>query len=428
MTDKVSHPVELIISSLNQQGLGIASWQGKEVQVPFTAVGERVLVEIIVEEANLISAKLLTRVQNGQDYIQAPCKHFEECGGCALQHLKPENYQQWKLQSLIAAFHQQGLKIDPAPLFSVPPKTRRRVNLIASKNVYGQLLLGFQRYRSHEIIDIQECPVMLPELERLINPLRQLLQAMLKKRQEIEVFLIKADNGIDLLLKAKMALSVQSRLLLTEFAGLNRLCRLEWRQEGKGFDLVYQEVAPLIYWQKIAIELPTEAFIQPTKASEAYMQELIGDYLRPAQKIADLFAGCGTFSFPLAKSGKTVHAIEGHISAIEAMNKAANRFQLTTKLTTECRNLAKYPLSMKELNMFDAVIFDPPRQGALPQMQQLALSHVPYVVAVSCNPETLARDLQILTQHGYRLEKIFPIDQFLWSTHLESVALLKRLT
>ena len=138
MTDKVSHTVELIIQSLNQQGLGIASWQGKEVLVPFTAAGDRVRVEIIAEEPNLISAKLLTRVQNGQDYIQAPCTHFEKCGGCALQHLKPENYQQWKWQSLIAAFQQYALTIDPSPLFSVPPKTRRRVNLIASKNVYGQ--------------------------------------------------------------------------------------------------------------------------------------------------------------------------------------------------------------------------------------------------------------------------------------------------
>lgn len=428
MTDKVSHTVELIIQSLNQQGLGIASWQGKEVRVPFTAAGDRVRVEIIAEEADFISAKLLTRLQNGQDYIQAPCSHFEKCGGCTLQHVKPETYQEWKWQSLIAAFQQYALTIDPSPLFSVSPKTRRRVNLIASKNVYGQLLLGFQRYRSHEIIDIQECPVMLPELERLLNPLRHILQAILKKRQEIEVFLIKADNGIDMLLKAKIVLSVQSRLLLTEFAGLNRLCRLTFQQEGKGFDMIYQETAPVIYWQQTALPLPPAAFIQPTKASENYMQELIGDYLRPAQKIADLFAGCGTFSFPLAKSGKTVHAIEGHMLAIEAMNKAANRFQLSARLTTECRNLAKHPLSMQELNMFDAVIFDPPRQGALPQMQQLAFSHVPYVVAVSCNPETLARDLQILTQHGYRLEKIFPVDQFLWSTHLEAVALLKRPT
>lgn len=428
MRDQVTHIAELIIEDLNPQGLGVSFWRGQELSIPFTGVGDRVQVEIISKKDSPAEVKLLSHLQNGPNYREAPCKHFEKCGGCALQHVKPALYQQWKLQSLTKAFRQHGLTINPDKLVSVPPKTRRRVNLIASKNNQGELLLGFHQYQSHEIIDIQECPVMLPELVQLLNPLRHLLHSVIKKRQEMEVFLTKADNGIDLLLKTKILLSMQSRLLLTEFASQNHLCRLMWQQESKGFDMIYQETAPLIYWQKVVLALPPASFIQPTKMSEIYMQQVMADYLKPVKKIADLFAGCGTFSFPLLQNGKTVYAVEGNMSAVEAMKKTANASQLAAKLTAECRNLAKHPLSTQELNRFEAVIFDPPRQGALPQMQPLALSTVPYVVAVSCNPETMARDLQILINQGYRLEKIFPIDQFLWSTHLEAVALLKRPT
>ncbi|TIP90357.1 MAG: class I SAM-dependent RNA methyltransferase, partial [Mesorhizobium sp.] len=175
----------------------------------------------------------------------------------------------------------------------------------------------------------------------------------------------------------------------------------------------------------IAVAVPPGAFLQATEAAEQAMADIVGRHLARAKKIADLFAGCGSFALRLAAKSE-IHAVEGDAAALLALDRAFRFASGLKRVTSERRDLFRRPLTFKELNAFDGIVFDPPRAGAEDQSKQIARSDVPLVAAVSCNPVTLARDLRILIDGGYALKSVTPIDQFLWSPHVEAVALLEK--
>jgi 23S rRNA (uracil1939-C5)-methyltransferase len=371
-----------------------------------------------------VTAEILAVEEAGRARRAAPCRHFGRCGGCALQHVDDWLYAEWKRGRVVEALRQQGLdEVSVAPLIRTAAGGRRRITLTA-RMAKGGAVLGFHAHESHDIVDLRECPVMLPALAALLAPLRQMLAQELPAGAQAEVTAIATATGVDLLLRAGHAPGRESRAALAAFAAAQKLARLSWQSGKEEPEPIALYRQPQLRFGDVAADPPPGAFLQASAEAERAMVELVAGAADKAKRVADLYAGCGTFTFPLAKNAK-VHAVEGDKDSLDALAAAARRASLG-RVTTERRDLARNPLQPDELKSFDTVVFDPPRAGAKAQCEMLAKSRVPRVIAVSCDPGSFARDARSLADGGYRLESVTPIDQFVWSPHVEIVAVFGR--
>lgn len=353
---------------------------------------------------------------HGPDHQAPPCRHFPDCGGCQLQHVADPAYADWAVARIVHAL--SGAGVTPGEVMPVhlsPPRSRRRASLRGVKRG-GQLVLGFNAEASHRIVDIRECHVLLPELFTLIAPLRGLLSAALKDGQGAGVTLTMTTTGIDLLLANVAATRLPEIERLTAFADEHDLARLSVENEG-GVEVIAERRTPLVRLGGVDVALPPAAFLQATDDGEAALVAAVLEATRGARKIADLFAGLGTFALPLSNDARVLAADAAGPAMLALKAAAVGRL-----LLTEHRDLFRNPLTVAELDRFDALVFDPPRAGAAAQVALLGASKVPCVVAVSCNPSTFARDAALLVGGGYRLERLWPVGQFRWSTHVELVA------
>ncbi|MDE2228616.1 MAG: class I SAM-dependent RNA methyltransferase [Alphaproteobacteria bacterium] len=413
--------IELAIESVGVRGDGVAYHDGKPVYVPFAAPGDRV-------RARLSAAKGETRgelveVLTAGSRAAPVCAHFGRCGGCALQHLSDGAYAAAKLGWLEGALAQHGFaNVDIAPLQRLAPGTRRRACLALARD--GEAVAGFHGRMSHAIVDMRECHVLHPALFALVEPLRRLAAALLPKKGTVAASLTLGDAGVDVLLEVPKVPGLEALEALARFAAEQDLARLSWRA-GHAFAPVAQRRPVRAVFAGVAVDLPADAFLQASSEADEALGALVLDAVDEPRRIADLYAGVGTFSFALARRAP-VHAVEGDAEAARALAQSAARANLADRVTVERRDLARRPLSAEELARFDAVVFDPPRTGAAPQSRALAQSTVPRVVAVSCNPATFARDARILADGGYALAHIAPVDSFVWSPHLELVARFER--
>lgn len=419
--------LELTIEVLGLRGDGVARLEdGTPVFVPYALPGERVRVRPRGERGDGFAARLLEVLEPGMDRAPPACRHFGSCGGCALQHLAPDSYRVWKEEVLRAALARQGFEeAEIAPLVEAEPGTRRRADFTALRRD-DDLLLGFNERESHRVIPIEECPVLDPAVMALVRPLRDLLARFFRKGDKADIVVNLTEAGPDLLLVTKAPLKLPAREALSAFAaeaGLARVSRALPKQGGA--ETIVELGKPIRTYGRTAVVLPPGAFQQATALGERTLTDFVLTALEGRKKVADLYAGCGAFTFALAEAGAAVHAVEGDAPSVEALSAAAKAGALN-KVTSERRDLAKRPLRVEELNRFDAVVFDPPRAGAKEQAAHLAESKVKTVVAVSCNPATFARDARILTEGGYILGSIQPVDQFLWSPHLELAAVFTR--
>jgi 23S rRNA (uracil1939-C5)-methyltransferase len=173
------------------------------------------------------------------------------------------------------------------------------------------------------------------------------------------------------------------------------------------------------------VTLPPGSFLQATVAGEETLARLVQERIGRAKHIVDLFCGVGPFALRLASQAR-VTAFDSDAGAVGALQKAAAMTPGLKPVKAEARDLFRRPLMPQELREIDAVVFDPPRQGAQAQAIQLAASKVPVVIAVSCNVTTFTRDIRLLIDGGYRLETVVPVDQFRHSPHVELVAKLVR--
>lgn len=384
--------------------------------VPFTVPGDRLRIERAGDYANVLEI-----VTPGPTRTAPKCRHFGICGGCALQHVQADAYRGWKREQVVHTLGQRGIHdVDVAPAIAVAPGTRRRAVLAAKVTSEG-LVLGFQERASHFIVNVLECPVLHPKLAELLPRLRESLKGELSARGQAEIGLTLTESGIDMTLGLPGAnVDVKQRLRLTKLAADLDLARLTVNEE-----LVAQSRPPLMRWANVDVAFPSGAFVQAVAEAEAAMQTLVIEYVGKAKRVADLFAGCGALTFPLART-TAVAAYDSEADAIAALGTAARATQGLKPVTAERRDLFRRPLLKPELDAFDAVVIDPPRAGAKAQFETLAKSSVRRVAAVSCNPATFARDARILIDGGYRLSRVTPIDQFLWSAHIELVALFER--
>jgi 23S rRNA (uracil1939-C5)-methyltransferase len=423
-----ARPATLRIARLGARGDGIAELAGRPVYVAGALPGELVEVVLGAPRGDGVAARLRTVLEPSPERRAPPCGHFGDCGGCALQHLADDAYGAWKHRQLAETLARAGLAPAPLlPLVRIAAATRRRVDLVAERR-RGRVRLGFHERASHRLVDIAHCSILRPSLQALLAPLRAALDQVLAEGTSADLLATDGDAGIDLLVRAPRSPTLAARQALAEFASAHDIARIAWQEPGQPVEPVVLLRRPVVSLAGIPVEPPPGAFLQASAEGEAALARAALALLPWRGRIADLHAGCGTFSFAIATAAPevTVRAMESDAPALDALLAAARREGLSDRITGERRDLAANPPQPAELSRFSAVLFDPPRAGAREVAAALARSAVARIVAVSCNPASFARDARLLVDGGYRLGQVTPIDQFVWSPHLELVAEFSR--
>lgn len=407
--------LEVEIERLGAKGDGVADGPEGPVFVPFALPGER--VRIAVEPGN-DRAGLIEVLEPSPDRIEPICPHFGACGGCALQHLEEGAYLHWKREQVIAALKSRGLEVEVDNVRAVPLGSRRRAVLALGRGRAG-LGLGYRRARSHDLIDVVVCPVLSPRIAMSLPKLKEALAPLLGGKREAKVSVTETGSGLDIVVEGVRPTPASMGAFAGKAASLG-VARLTADGES-----IAPGAPPEVDLSGAKVKLPPGAFLQASRAAETVLVGLVREGVGGAKRVADLFAGLGTVTFALAGDA-AIDAFEADEAALHALADAARRTPKLKPVRTFVRDLFRAPLGPKELRVYDAVVLDPPRAGASAQAQELAKSQVPKLVAVSCNPGTLARDLRILVDGGYRIARIVPVDQFLYSPHIEVVAHLVR--
>ena len=415
--------VELLVEGLGAQGDGIGQYRGSPVFLPLTVPGDHIRARLGVRRGAGREGRVVEWLGWGQGRADPPCTHFGHCGGCALQHLDAASYRTVKLGALRAALVRVG--IDPSlmqPLRIVPPARRRaRLGLVRPRNPRLPAHVGFRERFRHDLVDLRQCSVLEPTLFALVSELRVLTRNLLTPDAKAEVMLTRTDSGVDLLFEAADRPGAAALEALAGFAENCDLARIVWRSRAD--DILVVERRPVrVLLSGVAVSYPPGAFLQASAAAEAILVEEVLAGVGTRRPVLDLFAGLGTFTFALADGGP-VRAVDSDEDAITALARAAAD---RLGVTTERRDLARNPLPSEALAAYVAAVFDPPRAGALQQAEALANSTIATVVAVSCNPATFSRDAARLIAGGFRLERIVPVDQFVWTPHLELAAVFRR--
>ncbi len=361
----------------------------------------------------------------GPNHADPVCRHFPECGGCQLQHLSDGAYADYVRDRVAGALAGQGISaLEIAPAHVSPPNTRRRASLRVQR-LGGAIQIGFFTQGSHRIVDMRECHVLEPRLFALIAPLRALFASMLGKERAGSVDMTLVDQGVDVVLAGIAPKGLEQTESLLDFARDHALARL--MLDGADGPMTLWEPDPVsIRFGSLPVAFPPRAFLQATADGEAALVAEVRRGVGEAKMVADLFAGLGTFALSVADDvpGRKVYAAEAARDLLFALQGGGNR--LPGRIFPEHRDLFRRPLVPRELDRFDAVILDPPRAGAEDQVRELAASQTPRIVYVSCNPPSFARDAAALVEGGYVIERVKPVGQFRWSTHVELVATFGR--
>lgn len=419
--------LEVTVDRIGHGGDGIADDPSGRLYVPLTVPGDRVRVRRAQRLGDGHTADTIEILSPGPNRSTPPCPHFSTCGGCSLQHLSDSAYARWKRERLLLSLARARLDhCEVADLVRTSPGTRRRATFTAMRGpeAHSPVILGFNVRRGHNVVDLHSCNVVEPQIAALLPELRQLLMRLLSPNQRTQVSVTLLEGGLDVVLQWPDEPDLTIRQVLAEFAGAADLARLSWRlsADGEGEPIAQRRPLGSLFGDTF-VSVPPGTFLQASAEAEAALVRAVTAPLASAKLAADLFAGLGTFTFALTKVGVSVHAVDADRAALQALAGAARG---RPQISWEARDLFASPLHPSELRRFDAVVFDPPRSGARAQAEQLANSAVPIVIAVSCNPNSFVRDARILVEGGYRLQHITPVDQFVWSSHLELVAVFSR--
>jgi 23S rRNA (uracil1939-C5)-methyltransferase len=409
----------LVIDRVGHFGDGVALVDGGSVYVPYTLGGETVEVAPVPGH-HPDRRRLLAVERPSPERIIPFCKHFGVCGGCAIQHWESSHYSAWKRNLVVETLAQAKLACDVDPLIDAHGLGRRRITLHARMGAHEVLKVGFATANSHDIIPIDRCPILDPGLSGAIEAAWALAEPMIAVGKPLDIQITASENGLDVDIRGSGLLPAKIIATLSRVAEQHRLARLTRHGE-----LVLMRHPPTVAIGTARVTLPPGSFLQATVAGEETLATLVSERCKRARHIADLFCGVGPFALRLAADSK-ISAFDSDAGAVAALRKAAASASGLKPVKAEARDLFRRPLMPLELRDFDAVVFDPPRQGAQAQAQALAASKIPVVVAVSCNVATFARDARTLIDGGYRLEGVTPVDQFRHTPHVELVARFAR--
>ncbi|WP_424832162.1 class I SAM-dependent RNA methyltransferase [Ruegeria sp.] len=399
---------EFTILRLGHQGDGIAEGP---IYAPRTLPGEVVSGEVV--GGQLTDIRVLTPSEHR---VKAPCRHYKACGGCQLQHADDGFVADWKVEIVRNALAAQGLGTVMRPIHTSPDRSRRRATIAVRRTKKGTLA-GFHGRASETITEIPDCHLLDPALIAAIPVAKALAVLGGSRKGILAVTLTLSEGGLDVSVKGGKPLDGPLELALAQATEQHGLARLSWDAE-----VIAMRHSPTQRFGTVAVVPPPGAFLQATKDGEQALLQAVLQATEGAKRIVDLFAGCGTFSLPLAGAAE-VHAVEGEAEMTQALDQGwRNKAQGLKRVTTEARDLFRRPLMPDELKLFDAVVLDPPRAGAEAQVAELAQAQRPVIAYVSCNPVTFARDAKTLVNAGYTLEWVQVVDQFRWSSHTELAA------
>ena len=416
----------LAIAAMGAQGDGVGEREGAEgagpVFAPLTLPGERVAALIASDRAEVV--EILTA---SAERVAPPCPHFGDCGGCGLQHWASAPYLAWKVAQIRAALGRVHIETDILPAFAAPPASRRRLALHARRDGRAgrAVALGFKARRSWRLAAIETCVIADRRLVAALPLLRRLARPFLehpKSAPTLHVTL--TDTGLDIdvtgVERRSGGLSADARMRAARAAAEGNIARVTLAGE-----ILYQARPALVRLGPATVALPPGAFLQAVPQAEAAMAAFILDAAAGARRIADLYCGVGTFTFRLAGAAPVL-AADASAPAIAALRAAMASAPGLHPIDAQTRDLDRRPMLADELRKIDLALFDPPRAGARVQCAELARSGVARAIGVSCNLATFARDAAILAEGGFTLQRVLPVDQFLWSPHIELVGVFSR--
>jgi 23S rRNA (uracil1939-C5)-methyltransferase len=404
----------LLIDHVGHRGDGVAFAGSGDLYVPYALGGETVEVAHVTGHHD--RRRLLAVETASAERIAPFCPHFTVCGGCAIQHWQEGRYRHWKRRLVIDVLEQAKLDCDVAELIDAHGAGRRRMTLHARLGTHDVLKVGFAAANSHDIVPVDRCPILEPGLDGALDAAWALAEPLIQTGKPLDIQITATQNGLDVDVRGSGPLPPKMIASLSRLAEQHRLARLTRHGE-----LVLMRAPPVVAMGSAQVTLPPGSFLQATSLGEATLAELVNARCGRARHIADLFCGVGPFALRLATRAR-VSAFDSDAGAVSALQKAAAATSGLKPVRAETRDLFRRPLVPQELRDFDAVVFDPPRQGAQAQAQQLAASKVGTVIAVSCNAATFARDARLLVDGGYKLEAVTPVDQFRHTPHVELVA------
>ncbi|WP_333592083.1 class I SAM-dependent RNA methyltransferase [Brevundimonas sp.] len=410
----------LTISHIGGQGDGVVRTERGPVFAPLTLPGEVIRAEIRDGRAETVEI-----ITPSPDRIAPVSPQYGDCGGCSLQHWASGPYLDWKREQVRAALAREGIETEVEATVATPPGTRRRLALHARRGPDGRAILGFKARKSWRLVRVNACPVADPRIVAAIPALARVAEAFLEHPKSAPTLHVTWTlDGLDVdvtgVERRSGGLSRDAQMRAIMAAGEADLARLS--QAGETLVMARR---PRVTFGPATVPLPAGGFLQAVPQAEAAMVERATEAVRGARKIADLFCGAGTFTFPLAAVAPVL-AADASAEGIAALKAGIGTARGLKPITAEARDLFRRPLSPHDLKGCDAVVFDPPRAGAAEQTAQIAQTKAEVVVGVSCNPTTFARDARILIDAGFRLERVTPVDQFLWSAHVELVGVFKR--
>lgn len=408
----------LIIDHVGHFGDGVAVSGGETLYVPYALGGET--VDVLPSPGHPDRRALAHVVTTSPQRIDPFCPHFGTCGGCAIQHWQDDAYRNWKRQLVVDTLNHAGIGCEVLELIDAHGTGRRRMTLHARQSQQGILRVGFAAAGRHEIIAIDHCPILDPAMHGAIEAANDIAELLRPVSKPLDIQITAADNGLDVDVRGSGPLGTALLSALSKLAEKHNLARLTRHGE-----LVIMRKPPVVRVGKAQVTLPAGSFMQPTAVGEETLAALAFERCKGAKHIADLFCGFGPFAFRLAEKFK-VAAFDSDAAAVTALQNAVKLTQGLKPIKAEARDLFRRPLMPQELRDYDCVVFDPPRQGAQAQSQQLAASKIALAVAVSCNPATFARDARILIDGGFKIDSVTPVDQFRHTPHVELVARFRR--
>ncbi len=405
----------LTIDHVGHLGDGVAYAGGQTVFVPYTLGGET--VEVAPAPGHHPDRRRLLGIEQASpERITPLCQHFGTCGGCAIQHWETGHYQAWKRELVVETLAQANIACDVHPLIDAHGLGRRRITLHARIGTHDVLKVGFSAANSHDIVPVDRCPILDPDLSGALDAAWAIAEPLKPTGKPLDIQFTATDSGLDVDVRGSGPLPSAMIATLSRVAEQHDLARLTRHGE-----LVLMRTPPTIGIGSAQVTLPPGSFLQATVAGEQALATLVSGHCKRAKHIADLFCGVGPFALRLAAKSR-ISAFDNDAGAVTALQKAATSTSGLKPVKAETRDLFRRPLMPQELRDFDTIVFDPPRQGAQAQAQQLAASKIPVVVAVSCNVPTFVRDARILIDGGYQIEGVTPVDQFRHTPHVELVA------
>lgn len=409
----MSFNTRIAIDRIGRRGEGVALGPDGPIYIPYALAGETILAEVDGSRGTLV--EVLTP---SPDRIPSFCRYFSHCGGCAVQTLATDSYARWKRDLVATALRRAGLTVAVSALIDAHGAGRRRATFHA-RYPHGRAQIGFTQARTHDIVEIDACPVLAPSMGRALPAGRALAQALAGSGRPLDILITATASGLDVDLKGHGPLSEAETQKLIGIAGAYDLARVS----NHGLSVISRR-APLLAMGKAIVEPPPGVFLQATQQGEETLAAKVCAHAAGARHIADLFSGIGTFALRMAAFAK-VDAFDLEEAVLQALAKAAHGEGLH-RVTVARRDLIACPLRPEEVGSYDAIVFDPPRAGAAQQATALAASRVPLIVAVSCNADSFARDAAILCGGGYEISGVEPVDQFRHTPHVEIVARFQR--